>query len=56
LTRGEPHWGIYYKDDTYPETYEMSYTRAIEELRGHGEFVSLMVWFDGDWTEFVSYD
>jgi exo-beta-1,3-glucanase (GH17 family) len=56
LARGEPSWGIYYKRDTFPGTYAMDYSAAIEELRTHGDDVSLMVGFDGDWKEFVEYD
>jgi hypothetical protein len=56
MTRGEPQWGIYYKDDTYPETYAFPYQQAIDELWKHGDLVSLMVWYNGDWKEFIEYD
>ena len=52
LTRGEPQWGIFYKDDTYPDTYAMSYQQAIDELREHGDAVDLMVWVDDEWVKF----
>lgn len=55
MSKGEPHWGIYYTDDTYPATYPMSYEQALIEIHEHGDAVALMVLRDDEWTE-VIYD
>lgn len=55
MTRGEPQWGIYYARDTWPGTYAMSYEQARDELWTHGDDVTLMVMYDGEWVPVV-YD